>query len=100
VIAADASEKISDVVAKQAIRKIFETGESGKLTELKSDEGELESVIIDILKEKPELLEEIRKQPKAINHLIGSVIKKTEGRFDSKKVGEAVRKEIEKRKLQ
>jgi len=97
VISADASGKISDVVAKAAIRRIFETGEAGEMTQLEKDEEALEKLVSDILSKEREFVEEIRKQPKAINHLVGKIVKETKGRYDSRRIVEMLRREIEKR---
>lgn len=97
VIAADSAGKLSDVVVKEAIKRIFETGEAGELTEIEEAEGELEKMISNILETEPNLLEEIRRQPKAINSIVGKIIKQSKGRYDSKKIFEAVQKEVEKR---
>jgi len=97
VISADASGKISDVVAKSAFRNIFETGSAGELTELEEIEGELENMIADILDSDPQLLDEIRKQPKAINSIVGRIIKQSKGKYDSKRVFSAVQEEVARR---
>lgn len=97
VIAADSEGRISDVVAKSAFKNIFETGNAGELTELEEAEGELERMVTEILDNEPELLEEIKKQPKAMNNIVGRIIRQTKGKFDSKRVFEAVKSEVEKR---
>lgn len=97
VVDAEASSEISDVVAKSAIRNIFEVGKAGELTEMKQDEGELEAMVAEILDNEPELLDELKKRPKAVNHLVGRIIRETKGKFDSKKIVEAIKNEVEKR---
>ncbi|MEM2838807.1 MAG: Asp-tRNA(Asn)/Glu-tRNA(Gln) amidotransferase subunit GatB [Thermoplasmata archaeon] len=97
VIAADSEGRISDVVAKSAFKNIFETGNAGELTELEEAEGELEKMVAEILDNEPELLDEIKKQPKAMNNVVGRIIRQTKGKFDSKRVFEAVKSEVEKR---
>lgn len=97
VILADSEGKISDVVAKNAFKKIFETGNAGELTALEEAEEELERMVIEIFDNEPELIEEIKRQPKAINSVVGRIIKRSEGRYDSKRIFEAVKSEIEKR---
>lgn len=97
VILADSEGKISDVVAKSAFKKIFETGNAGELTALEEAENELERMVIEIFDTEPELLEEIKKQPKAINSVVGRIIRKSGGKYDSKRIFSAVQKEIEHR---
>jgi len=96
VIAAFAVEKISDSVVKSAIKLIFEVGTAGELTELEVAGDVLSEIIVEILKKDPHIAEEIRKQPKAINHLVGRVMKETKGRYDARKIAEVIREKIEK----
>jgi len=97
VVDAEASSKISDVVAKSAIRNIFERGDAGQLTEMRQDGGELEAMVAGILDNEPALVDELKKRPKTVNHLVGRIIRETEGRFDSKKIVEVVKSAVEKR---
>jgi len=96
VIAAFAAEKISDSVVKSAIKLIFEVGTAGELMELDVAEDALAAIVVEILKKEPHLAEEIRKQPKAINHLVGRVMKETKGRYDARKIAEVIKEKIEK----
>jgi aspartyl-tRNA(Asn)/glutamyl-tRNA(Gln) amidotransferase subunit B len=97
VIAADSEGRISDVVAKNAFKSIFETGSAGELTELEEAEEELVRMVAEILDNEPKLLEEIKKQPKALNNIVGRIIRQSKGRFDSRRVFEVVKSEVEKR---
>ncbi len=94
VIAAEAAGRVSDGIVKSAIKKIFETGEAGKLVELEESGGELEEIVKKILSEEPALRKEVESQPKAINFLVGRIIKQTKGRYDARRIAEAIRSEI------
>jgi aspartyl-tRNA(Asn)/glutamyl-tRNA(Gln) amidotransferase subunit B len=96
VIAAFAAEKISDSVVKSAIKLVFEVGTAGELTELEVAGDVLSELIVEMLKKDPHLVEEIKKEPKAINHLVGRVMKETKGKYDARKIAEVIREKIEK----
>lgn len=95
VIAAEASGRISDVVVKSAVKKIFETGAAGELTELEQSDDELGRIVARILSEEPALRKEIAEQPKAINFLVGRIIRETKGRYDARKIAEVIKSQID-----
>jgi aspartyl-tRNA(Asn)/glutamyl-tRNA(Gln) amidotransferase subunit B len=95
VIAAEAAGRVSDGVVKSAIKRIFETGEAGELVELDESEGDLEEIVSRILSEQPALKKEIESQPKAINFLVGQIIKETKGRYDARRIAEVIRSKID-----
>jgi len=96
VITAFAAEKISDSVVKSAIKMVFEIGTAGELVELEVAGDVLSGIIVEILKKEPHLAEKIKKEPKAINHLVGLVMKETKGRYDARKIAEVIREKVEK----
>lgn len=95
IIAADAAGKVSDSVVKAAIKRVFETGEAGELVELEQSGGELDGIVSRILSEDPLLLDEVRNQPKAINFLVGRIIKETKGKYDARRIAEVIRGKID-----
>ena len=95
VIAAEAAGRVSDGVVKSAIKRIFETGGAGELVELDESESELEEIVSRILSEEPALKKEIESQPKAINFLVGQIIKETKGRYDARRIAEVIRSKID-----
>lgn len=95
VIAAEAGGKVSDGVVKAAVKRIFETGGAGELTELETMKGELEEMVSKMLATEPHLVQEIKDRPKAINFLVGRIIKETKGKYDAKRIAEVIREKIE-----
>ncbi|HUW42764.1 MAG TPA: hypothetical protein VMW02_00855, partial [Thermoplasmata archaeon] len=86
---------VSDGVVKSAIKRIFETGDAGELVELEESMDELEEMVSKVLSEEPALRKEIESQPKAINFLVGRIIKETEGRYDARRIAEVIRSRID-----
>jgi len=95
VIAAEAAGKVSDGVVKSAIKRIFETGGAGELVELDESESDLEEIVSRILYEEPALKKEIESRSKAINFLVGRIIKETKGRYDARRIAEVIRSKID-----
>uniref|UniRef100_A0A7C5UVV0 Aspartyl/glutamyl-tRNA(Asn/Gln) amidotransferase subunit B n=3 Tax=Ignisphaera aggregans TaxID=334771 RepID=A0A7C5UVV0_9CREN len=54
------------------------------------DETYIENIVLEVFKENPKAVEDALKDPKAINFLIGAVMKKTEGRADPKKTRDII----------
>ena len=96
VIAAYAAGRISDSVVKSAIKLIFEVGTAGELTELEVAGDVLGEIVSQMLERDPHLVAEIKGQPKAINHLVGRVMKETKGKYDARKIAEVIKEKIEK----
>jgi len=44
-----------------------------------------------------DILDQIKKQPKALNNIVGRIIKESKGKYDSKRVFDAVKKEVNRR---
>jgi aspartyl-tRNA(Asn)/glutamyl-tRNA(Gln) amidotransferase subunit B len=55
-----------------------------------SNRTELEKIIDDVINENPKMLEDYKKNPKAIGALIGEVMKKTDKRADPKLTREII----------
>ncbi len=60
------------------------------------DEQHLEQIILEAVKENPKAVEDALKNPKAINFLIGEVMKKTSGKADPQKTRDILLKILEK----
>jgi aspartyl-tRNA(Asn)/glutamyl-tRNA(Gln) amidotransferase subunit B len=58
---------------------------------------ELVISINEFLDAHPETIKDAKSNPKAANSVIGHVMKATKGKFQSKEIVEAVKKELEKR---
>jgi len=96
VIAAFAIGKISDSIVKSAIKAVFEVGTAGELVELELAGDALAVIIAEILRKEPHLVGEIKNQPKAVNFLVGRIIKETKGKYDAKRIAEEIKKAVEK----
>jgi aspartyl-tRNA(Asn)/glutamyl-tRNA(Gln) amidotransferase subunit B len=59
-----------------------------------SDSGELESIIDNIIAAQPELLERVKANPKAINALLGEVMKASKGKAKPDLVRELLNKKL------
>ena len=60
-----------------------------------AEEEELEQIIEEVFKENPKAVADAMKDPKAINFLVGQVMRKTGGRADPKLVNEMIRRRLE-----
>jgi Asp-tRNA(Asn)/Glu-tRNA(Gln) amidotransferase B subunit len=58
----------------------------------------LESIISQYLDENPQVVKDYTANPRSANSAIGHVMKVAQGKYNSKEVVEAVKKEIERRK--
>ncbi|MEM1935749.1 MAG: Asp-tRNA(Asn)/Glu-tRNA(Gln) amidotransferase subunit GatB [Sulfolobales archaeon] len=58
------------------------------------EEGEIEKVVDEVFKENPKAVLDSIKDPKAINFLVGQVMRKTKGRADPKLVNEIIRRRL------
>jgi aspartyl-tRNA(Asn)/glutamyl-tRNA(Gln) amidotransferase subunit B len=96
VIAAFAVGVISDSVVKSAIKAVFEVGTAGELVELELAGDALAVIVAEILQKEPHLVAEIKSQPKAVNFLVGRIIKETKGKYDAKRIAEEIKKAVEK----
>lgn len=93
--------KISSKIAKSVFEEMFATGKDPeKIVEARgleqiSDEGLLESVIDEVIRENPGPVEEFRGgKEKALGFLIGRVMAKTRGKANPHLVNEIIRKKI------
>ncbi|AWS00617.1 Asp-tRNA(Asn)/Glu-tRNA(Gln) amidotransferase subunit GatB [Metallosphaera hakonensis] len=59
-----------------------------------SDEKLIEGIIEETLKNEPEIVQKVKKDPKVANYLVGVVMKKTGKRADPKLVNEIVRRKL------
>jgi len=93
--------KINSKIAKSVFEEMFKTGESPQgiiekmgLEQI-SDEGLLEDIIEEIIKENPGTVEQYRSgKKKAIGFLIGRVMAKTKGRANPRMVNEIMAKKL------
>ena len=79
-------KKLSNILGRKILKKMFQTGESPNslLTEFDSQESiesnDIETIIQDVIKNNPEIVDKIKKgHPNAIQFLIGQTVKKTKG---------------------
>jgi len=85
--------------AKEFVEYIVKQGKD--LEELLRESGSaltdiavIEAVVDEVLKENPKAVDDAKRNPKAINFLVGSVMKKTGGRADPKIVAEIIRRKL------
>ena len=96
VIEDDINGTITDSEARRAIATIAEGG--NHVTEERTVVAdELVLSINEFLDAHPETIKDAKTNPKAANSVIGHVMKATKGRFQSREIVEAVKKELEKR---
>ena len=83
--------ELSGTLAKQVLDEMYKTGEKAhtivenKGLKLVSDEGELESIVDQVLKDNSKVLADINKNPNIIKFLLGQVMKLTKGKADPQK---------------
>ncbi|MEL9929535.1 MAG: Asp-tRNA(Asn)/Glu-tRNA(Gln) amidotransferase subunit GatB [Sulfolobales archaeon] len=91
---------ISIKILKEILgRVMFEGIDPRKLVEEKnitvvSEDQILEELIDRVMRENPKAVEDARRNPKAINYLVGQVMKLTQGRADPEKVNSILRKKL------
>jgi aspartyl-tRNA(Asn)/glutamyl-tRNA(Gln) amidotransferase subunit B len=93
IVQDEAEDRITDNEAKRRILSLAGV----QVEEATVGDMDLEGTIADFIDAHPEVLADYRKNPKAVNKVIGHVMKESQGRFASKEVVEAVRKEMERR---
>ena len=96
VIEDDISGTITDSEARRAIATISGGGDH-VAEERTAVADELVRSVSEFLDAHPETVKDAKNNPKAANSVIGHVMKTTKGKFQSKEIVEAVRKELEKR---
>jgi len=97
------SGEISGKIAKEILADIFETGASPEeivkkkgLKQIK-DEGELETIVNEVLAENEKSVTDYKRGKKnAITFMVGQVMKKTKGKANPKRVNEILKKNLEK----
>jgi aspartyl-tRNA(Asn)/glutamyl-tRNA(Gln) amidotransferase subunit B len=93
IVKDDSDGRINDNEAKRRILSL-----AGVQQEVAAEGGDdLAKLISDFVDAHPEVLADYRKNPKAVNTVIGHVMKESKGRYSSKEVVEEVRKEMKKR---
>lgn len=94
--------KISSSAAKEVLMKAMETGEEAEKImadlglEQKSDSGELEQWVDEVMAENEEVVEEIRSgaKPKMAQFLMGQVMKKSKGQANPQMVNQILREKL------
>jgi len=91
---------ISIKIAKMILERVVIGGEDPEeivaregLLVISSDK-ELEELAEKVIRENPKAVEDARRNPKAINYLVGQVMKLTRGRADPQKISEIIRRKI------
>jgi aspartyl-tRNA(Asn)/glutamyl-tRNA(Gln) amidotransferase subunit B len=90
---------ISSKIAKDLLPEIMQGANPETLVKEKgleqvSDSGELESIIDGILSSQPELVERVKANPKAINALLGEVMKASKGKAKPDLVRELLNRKL------
>jgi aspartyl-tRNA(Asn)/glutamyl-tRNA(Gln) amidotransferase subunit B len=100
------SKKIVDMICDYKLGKITDTECSIEIkaymtgkdsSSMKTESNDLESLIIDYLDSNPDLIEDYRKNEKAINKVIGSVMRQTGGTYSSSDVVDAAKRLLQER---
>jgi len=92
---------ISGKIAKTVFDEMFNTGKNPqiiikekKLVQI-TDEKEIEKMVEEVLKENPGAIEEYRKgKQKALGHLVGQVMKKTQGKANPQLVNRILKEKL------
>ena len=91
---------ISIKILKEILDKIIFDGEDPEkivsekgLTVISEDEY-LEELAEKVIRENPKAVEDVKKNPKAINYLVGQVMKLTRGRADPEKINVIIRRKL------
>lgn len=91
---------ISIKILKEILGRVVFNGESPRdiiekmgLTVI-SEDRVLEEVIERVIRENPKAVEDVRRNPRAINFLVGQVMRLTRGRADPEKVNIMLRKRL------
>ncbi|MBC7229399.1 MAG: Asp-tRNA(Asn)/Glu-tRNA(Gln) amidotransferase subunit GatB [Actinobacteria bacterium] len=92
---------ISGKIAKSVFEEMLESGRDAEeivaergLTQI-SDQGELEAVVEEVVKENPGVVEDFRKgKEKAVSFLVGQVMRKTRGRANPQLVNELLQRRL------
>ena len=95
-VSATAAATILEELAKDASRSAREIAQAGNLTQ-KSDAGELEMVVDEVVKANPQAVadsKDTKKGKKAMGFLMGEVIKKTKGQANPKVVSEILARKL------
>lgn len=93
IVQDEAEGRITDNEAKRRILSLAGV----QVEEATVGDMDLGGTIADFIDAHPEVLADYRRNPKAVNKVIGHVMKESQGRFASKEVVEAVRKEMDRR---
>jgi len=91
------SREITDSEGRRRIAAIA-AGECPQDISCAVQDSQLDSIISTFLEEHPQVIKDYASNPKSANSVIGHVMKAAPGKYNSREVVEAVRKEIEKRK--
>ncbi len=86
--------KITDTECSIEI-KAYMTGKDSN--SMKTESNDLESLIIGYLDSNPDLIEDYRKNEKAINKLIGSIMRQTGGAYSSSDVVDTAKRLLQER---
>jgi aspartyl-tRNA(Asn)/glutamyl-tRNA(Gln) amidotransferase subunit B len=91
---------ISIKIAKMILERVVINGEDPEEIVMRegliviSDEAELEALAERVIRENPKAVEDAKKNPKAINYLVGQVMKLTRGKADPQKISYIIRKKL------
>lgn len=95
------SNNITENVGKKILERVIDSGESPKAVVEKeglgriSSKDELSTVVAEVLKENPQAIADYKNGgEKALNYLMGQVMKKMKGRADSKVINKLLMEEL------
>lgn len=77
--------RITEKAAKEALYAVLETGELPQQLlkrEKRSDRAWIESLVAQVFRDKPQAVADARKNPRAVNYLLGEVMKLSQGQAD------------------
>ncbi len=90
--------EISGKIAKELLSKMISTGDSPQ-TIIKrenllkiGDEAQIKKIVDEVFKEFPKAVQDAKKDPNAVNYLVGQVMNKTRGKADPEITNKLIRK--------
>lgn len=94
--------EISGKIAKKVLSKIVRDGEPPQKIIQKenlmriSDKAQIQKIIDNVFEEFPKAVKDAKKDPNAVNYLVGQVMKKTKGKADPEITNKLIRKKLSK----
>ncbi len=90
-------QEITGKIAKRQLKQLIATGRlPDEVPTPMRDENTLAALVAEVIREHPEVYEKSKRDPKAMNYLVGQVMRKTKARADPKVIVEILKKALNK----